>query len=54
LGHQNIWCGSRICQRRSGSTVVRSYFGQGFEEGADDYVYTRDHLGSVREVLPPA
>jgi hypothetical protein len=46
-----IWCGSRICQTRSGATVVRSYFGQGFEQGTDDYFYTRDHLGSVREVL---
>jgi RHS repeat-associated protein len=46
-----IWCGSRICQKRSGSTVVRSYFGQGFEQGSDDYFYTRDHLGSVREVV---
>jgi RHS repeat-associated protein len=46
-----IWCGSRICQKRSGSTVVRSYFGQGFEQGSDDYFYTRDHLGSVRELL---
>ena len=46
-----IWCGSRICQTRSGSTVVRSYFAQGFEQGSDDYFYTRDHLGSIREVL---
>jgi RHS repeat-associated protein len=46
-----IWCGSRICQKRSGSTVVRSYFGQGFEQGSDEYFYTRDHLGSVREVV---
>jgi RHS repeat-associated protein len=46
-----VWCGSRICQKRSGSTVVRSYFGQGFEQGSADYFYTRDHLGSVREVL---
>ena len=46
-----IWCGGRICQKRSGSTVVRSYFGNGFEQGSDDYFYTRDHLGSVREVL---
>jgi RHS repeat-associated protein len=30
---------------------VRSYFSQGFEQGSDDYFYTRDHLGSVREVV---
>ena len=46
-----VWCGSRICQKRSGSTVERNYFEQGFEEGTSDYFYTRDHLGSVREVV---
>jgi RHS repeat-associated protein len=47
-----IWCGSRICQKRSGSTIVRSYFANGFEEnGTDDYFYTRDHLGTIREVV---
>ena len=46
-----VWCGSRICQKRSGSTVERNYFDQGFEEGTTDYFYTRDHLGSVREVV---
>lgn len=47
-----VWCGSRICQKRIGSTVVRSYFGNGFEEsGPTKYFYTRDHLGSVREVV---
>ena len=46
-----VWCESRICQKRSGSTVVRNYFEQGFEEGTNDYFYTRDHLGSVREVV---
>ena len=46
-----VWCGSRICQKRSGSTVVRNYFEQGFNEGTTDYFYTRDHLGSVRELV---
>jgi RHS repeat-associated protein len=49
-----VWCGSHICQKRSstGSTVVRSYFANGLEEsGTTDYFYTRDHLGSVREVV---
>jgi len=48
-----VWCGARICQKRAsnGSTVVRNYFDQGFEEGTSDYFYTRDHLGSVREVV---
>jgi YD repeat-containing protein len=47
-----LWCGSRICQKRSGTTVQRSYFNNGFEEnGTTDYFYTRDHLASVREVV---
>lgn len=46
-----VWCASRICQKRSGSTVVRNYFQQGFEEGTTDHFYTKDHLGSVREVV---
>jgi len=50
-----VWCGSRICQKRAsnGTTVVRSYFGEGFEvtSGPTKYFYTRDHLGSVREVV---
>ena len=51
-----VWCGARICQKRAanGTTVLRSYFGQGFEEAgppAVGYLYTRDHLGSVREVV---
>jgi len=51
-----VWCGARICQKRAanGATVLRSYFGQGFEEAgppAVSYLYTRDHLGSVREVV---
>jgi RHS repeat-associated protein len=46
-----IWCGARICQKRNGLTVVRSYFGQGFEQGSDDYFYVRDRDESVREVV---
>ena len=46
-----VWCGSRICQKRSGATVERNYFEQGFEEGTSGYFYARDHLGSVREVV---
>jgi hypothetical protein len=46
-----LWCGGRICQKRSGATVGRSYFKQGFEEGSNDYFYTKDHLKSVREVV---
>lgn len=30
---------------------MRNYFKEGFEEGANDYFYATDHLGSVREVV---
>ena len=53
-----LWVGSKIAQKRSadGSGVEASYTGFG-EERLDengvkvDYYYTRDHLGSVREVV---
>ena len=35
----------------SGATVTKRYYGQGVEVvGDDDYYYTKDHLGSIREV----
>ena len=48
-----VWCEDRICQKRASnaSTIVRNFFKQGFEEGSSDYFYTRDQLGSVREVI---
>jgi RHS repeat-associated protein len=46
-----VWCGNRICQKRSGTTVLRSYFREGFEQAGGDYFYARDHLESVREVV---
>jgi RHS repeat-associated protein len=49
--HAFIWCGSRICQKRSGSTVLRRYFMTGFMDSQNRYFYTRDHVGSVHEVI---
>jgi RHS repeat-associated protein len=47
-----VWCGSRICQKRTGTTTVaRRYFDNGFLQSTTKYFYTRDHLGSVREVV---
>ena len=53
-----LWVGSKIAQKRSadGGVVEASYTGFGEERidenGAKkDYYYTRDHLGSVREVV---
>ena len=51
--HVYLWGGTQIAQRRSsdGATIERSYFNQGFEESGNDYFYTKDHLGSIREVV---
>ena len=48
-----LWVGGEIVQKRDSiaSTILRNYYGLGFSEGANDYFYTRDHLGSVREVI---
>jgi RHS repeat-associated protein len=51
-----VWCNGRICEERdaSGAVVVKRYFPQGvkLETGpkAGAYYYSRDHLGSVREL----
>ncbi len=51
--HIYLWEGSQIVQRRdsTGASVERSYFNNGFREGINDYYYTHDHLGSIREVM---
>lgn len=50
-----VWCDNELCEERDGSGVVtRRFFEQGMkvEAGATagKYFYTRDHLGSVREL----
>lgn len=50
-----VWCGNNICEERDGTgAVTRRYFNQGVQiEGGPNpgtYFYTRDHLGSIREV----
>jgi RHS repeat-associated protein len=55
-----LWSGDKIRQEReeTGSTVIKRFFPQGFrmEAGPDagSYYYTRDHLGSVRELTDAA
>lgn len=52
-----MWCDQKICQERdeTGSTVSKRFYEQGMkiETGpkAGSYFYTRDHLGSVRELV---
>jgi RHS repeat-associated protein len=54
-----LWDGDSIVQRRDGGTgssnTAREYFGNGYQtingSFSSDYFYTRDHLGSIREVV---
>ena len=46
-----IWDGMNICEEKNASgTITKSYFPQGVRLGGSNYYYTRDHLGSVREL----
>ncbi len=46
------WCGAALCEERDATdAVIRRFFAQGFTAGGSNYFYTRDHLGSVREVV---
>ena len=52
---QFVWCGRELCEERDAAgAVTKRYFRQGMKlEGgpmAGNYYYTRDHLGSIREV----
>ena len=54
---QYVWIGNRIAQERDASNSIKKhYFGDGEVRGvpgtktAKYYYYTRDHLGSIREV----
>jgi len=48
---QFVWCGNQICEARDGSgSIVSQYFPYGQVTSGTSYFYTRDHLGSVREV----
>jgi RHS repeat-associated protein len=50
-----IWCGTEICEERDAAgTVTKRFFPQGVKLEAGPmigtYFYTRDHLGSIREL----
>ncbi|MEI9998552.1 MAG: hypothetical protein WDO13_04985 [Verrucomicrobiota bacterium] len=51
LATQWIWCGTEMCEERDGSnTVTKRFYPEGEQIGSSSYYYTRDHLGSVREL----
>jgi RHS repeat-associated protein len=46
-----VWDGMTICEEKNASdTVTKSYFAQGVQLSGGNYYYTRDHLGSIREL----
>jgi RHS repeat-associated protein len=48
---QFVWIGDRIAEERDGSgSVTKQFFDWGEIIGGTKYFYTRDHLGSVREM----
>jgi len=48
-----LWIGQEIAEERAsnGTTVTKRFFPQGEQQSGTNYYYTRDHLGSVREML---
>jgi RHS repeat-associated protein len=47
-----VWCGNQICEFRDASdTVTGRVYAQGEFIGTTGYTFTRDHLGSVRELI---
>jgi len=52
--HHYIWDGADIVERRAanGTSWEQRYYAEGFVDATEgDFYYTRDHLGSVREVV---
>jgi RHS repeat-associated protein len=46
-----VWVGAQLAQERAGNNSVnKSFFAGGERIGAQNYYFTRDHLGSVREM----
>ncbi len=49
---QIVWVGSRMAEERDASnTVTKRFFFQGEQISGTNYYYTRDHLGSIREMV---
>jgi RHS repeat-associated protein len=50
---QLVWDEDQIAEERNGSSTpvtTKRFFGQGEQIGTNNYYYTRDHLGSAREM----
>jgi len=50
---QFVWCpgDAQLCEERDGSNnVTKRFYAQGEQIGGTNYYYTKDHLGSIREL----
>jgi RHS repeat-associated protein len=48
---QFIWCNERMCEvRDAAGALVNQYFSYGQTISGGNYFYTKDHLGSIREL----
>jgi RHS repeat-associated protein len=47
-----LWCGLELCEERdpAGASVTRRFLDHGEQVSGTNYFFTRDHLGSVREM----
>ena len=59
LNRRFVWCDNEICEERTPSGAVsKRFFAQGMEIKSGSapgvYFYTRDHLGSIRELIDSA
>jgi RHS repeat-associated protein len=47
-----VWCGMELCEQRdsTGAIATKRFFGEGEQISGTSYFFTRDHLGSVREM----
>jgi RHS repeat-associated protein len=47
-----VWCGEELCEERdsSGATTLKRFYRHGMADNGVPYYYTRDHLGSLREM----
>ena len=48
-----IWDGNTLVEQRNGTSITpaQRYLPQGVQQGTSKFFYTRDHLGSIREVV---
>ena len=48
-----VWCGAQLCEERNvaGSSITKRFYSLGEQISGTSYYYTKDHLGSVREMV---